>query len=88
MGTVSMPNYDQICALVTEVLSEQGKPGLAIDGETELVADLGLDSVQVMELLLGIEERFDISFPLNALPDIRTVNDLCSELQKLTQPGP
>ncbi len=84
MGKLRMPSYDQICALVTEVLSEQAKPGLSIDGETELVADLGLDSVQVMELLLGIEERFDISFPLNALPDIRTVDDLCLELQKLT----
>jgi acyl carrier protein len=82
-----MPSYDQICAVVNEVLTEHAKPGLSIVGETELVADLGLDSVQVMELLLGIEEHFDISFPLNALPDIRTVNDLCSELQNLTQPS-
>jgi acyl carrier protein len=88
MGTLRMPSYDQICALVNQVLAEHAKPGVGIDGKTELVADLGLDSVQVMELLLSIEEHFDISFPLNALPDIRTVNDLCLELQNLTQPRP
>jgi acyl carrier protein len=33
-----------------------------------------------MELVLEIEEEFDISFPLNRLPDIRTIEDLAQEI--------
>ena len=54
---------------------------------TELVADLGLDSVQVMELLLEAEERLDISIPLNILPSVRTVRDLALELHRLAGEG-
>lgn len=55
---------------------------------TELVADLGLDSVQVMELLLQIEDRFDISIPLNILPGVRTVRDLARQLQTMLRQPP
>ncbi|MCK4425431.1 MAG: acyl carrier protein, partial [Deltaproteobacteria bacterium] len=50
---------------------------------TDLVADLGLDSMAVMELLAAIEDRFDISIPLNILPDVRTLKDLALQIQQL-----
>lgn len=39
-----------------------------------------MTSLQVMDLVLEIEEEFDISFPLNRLPDIRTIKDLAREI--------
>ena len=41
-----------------------------------------------MGLLLAIEDRFDISVPLNILPDVRTVRDLAVQLEKLTGQAP
>ncbi|MCA9452715.1 MAG: acyl carrier protein, partial [Nitrospira sp.] len=38
---------------------------------------------QVMQVLLKIEDHFDISIPLNNLPNIRTVKDLGEEIEKL-----
>ena len=54
----------------------------AIKPETDLVADLGLDSLKVMKILEDVEDRFDISIPLNILPDVRTVEDLVLQIQK------
>ena len=39
--------------------------------------------MQVMQVLLKIEDRFDISIPLNNLPTIRTVKDLGLEIEQL-----
>ena len=78
-----MPNYDQIRAQVLDVLKPHTKAEVTLSEESELVGDLGLDSVQVMEILLQVEEHFDISVPLNILPEIRTVKDLCVQLQKI-----
>ena len=82
-----MPSYDDILAEVCEALRPFAKEGQTLAAETELVADLGLDSVQVMELLLQIEDRFDISIPLNILPDVRTVEDLSVQIQKIAEHG-
>lgn len=50
--------------------------GVIVTERTEFVGDLGLDSLAVMELVAVVEDRFDISMPLNLLPEITTVGDL------------
>ncbi len=57
----------------------------ALDEKTELIGNLGLDSMKVMNLLQEIEDRFDVSIPLNVLPDVRTVGDLAHKIQQLLQ---
>ncbi len=79
-----MPGYDEALAQLYEILKPYAKEGLVLSEETELVADLGLDSMQVMQLLLETEERFDISIPLNVLPDVRTVRDFALQIQQQT----
>ncbi|MEE8517892.1 MAG: acyl carrier protein [Dehalococcoidia bacterium] len=79
-----MPGYDEALAQLYEILKPYAKEGLVLSEETELVADLGLDSMQVMQLLLETEERFDISIPLNVLPDVRTVRDFARQIQQQT----
>jgi acyl carrier protein len=54
-----------------------------VDEDTMLASDLGIDSAQLMEVLLEVEDEFDISIPLNILPNVYTVKDLTDELQKL-----
>ena len=38
-----------------------------------------------MDLLMQIEESFDISIPLNMIPEIRTVADLTRVIEQLTE---
>ena len=48
------------------------------------MTELGLTSLQVMTMIEQIEDHFDISIPLNILPDIRTVRDLAEQLAGLS----
>lgn len=72
-----------VITLLNTFIEESGKTTITAD--TDLVADLGLDSVQVMDLLLQIEDLFDISVPLNILPEVKTVNDLATQIHKLLE---
>ncbi len=78
-----MLQYEDILAQIYSVLQEIARDNREINETTDLVADLGLDSMAVMELLAAIEDRFDISIPLNILPDVRTVKDLALQIQQL-----
>ncbi len=45
--------------------------------------DIALDSVQLMELLMALEDHFDITIPMNAVGDVATVGDLCDLLTRI-----
>ncbi len=55
--------------------------------ELELMADLGFDSLLVMELVGELEDHFDIAVPLNNLTHIRTVGQIVAEIQRLVAAG-
>src|SRR5262245_20560947 len=51
--------------------------------DSELMADLGLDSLQVLELVGELEDHFNIAVPLNSLTHIRTVRQIADEVRRL-----
>lgn len=53
-----------------------------IDRETDLVADLGLESVQVIEFLCEVEDRFDVIIDEVSLADVHTVADLAGVVER------
>ena len=78
-----MPDYNEITARICALLQPFIKGGLTLSEDSELVAELGLTSLQVMMMIEQIEDDFDITVPLNILPDIRTIRDLAVQLEKL-----
>jgi acyl carrier protein len=66
---------DIVSALCAELakLDPQGGP---LSETTDITTDLNIDSVAVMDLLFALEERYDVSIPLNELDDVRTVGHL------------
>jgi acyl carrier protein len=50
---------------------------------SELLADLGFDSLQVLELVGELEAHFKIAVPLNDLNHIRTFAQLINEVRRL-----
>lgn len=47
-----------------------------ITAQTNMVTGLQLDSFQVMEFMLEVEDHFDIAVDLESLSDIQTIHDL------------
>jgi acyl carrier protein len=52
---------------------------------SDLVTDLGFDSLQVLELIAELEDRFDISIPLNDVPATRTVAHVVAQVTALVE---
>ena len=60
------------------------RPGSGpIDGGADLVREVGLDSMLVMDLVMEIEDRLDISVPMELLADARTLDQLCAGIVRL-----
>lgn len=78
-----MQDYEAVLKQIYELLNPLVEEGIDIQEESDFVTDLGFDSLKVMKLLEKVEDRYDISIPLNILPDIQTIKDFVLELQKL-----
>lgn len=78
-----MTDFNTYRTFIVDVLQPFAKQGTAINDDTQLVAELGLSSLQVMELIEQIEDHFDISIPLNMLPGMNTVQEMAQQLAKL-----
>ncbi len=56
----------------------------SIAGSTLLAGELGMDSAQMMDLIMEIEDRLDISIPIVTIAEARTLDQLCAGIRRLT----
>jgi acyl carrier protein len=73
---------------VIEVLKSVSRRPIAPTPSSDLVADLGFDSLQVLELVAELEDTFDISIPLNDVPATRTVSQVIAQVTALVEERP
>ena len=74
--------YTEILAELTALVGRYAKSSANIEESTELVGDLGFDSLLVMEIVQEVEDAFDISLPLNELAEVRTLKDFVLQIQR------
>ena len=57
----------------------------SITMETDISSDLGADSLDVVELIMSIEDEFEIEVPHEQIEGIRTVGDIVNYIQSRQQ---
>jgi acyl carrier protein len=68
-----------------EMLEQQlGRP-VELNSDTRIVDDLELDSLAVMNFVMAVEDRYDISIPLDRIAEVETVADLVATVERLRQ---
>ncbi len=63
-----------VCLREMVLLSEHVGP------DSDMINDLGLESVKMMDVLMTLEDEYDLSIPINILMDVRTPRQLASSL--------
>mgnify|MGYP002510284564 CR=1 FL=1 len=69
----------KIIAEVMDVDPEEVRPDMAF------VDDLGADSLDVFQIIMGIEEEFDIEIDNDDAAKITTVQDAADEIRKVVE---
>ena len=54
-----------------------------VSGQTVIAKDLAIDSLAIMDMVMELEDRFDISIPMNVVAEIHTVDELADTILKL-----
>ena len=67
-----MEEFERVKAVIVDQL---GADESAVTPEASFVDDLGADSLDIVELIIGLETEFDIEIPDEEAESIRTVGD-------------
>ncbi|MDD6571916.1 MAG: acyl carrier protein [Thermoflexaceae bacterium] len=73
-----MMEFEKLQKIIAEVLNVDADE---ITMETTFVDDLGADSLDVFQILMGIEEEFDIEIANDAAENIVTVADAVEQIK-------
>lgn len=74
---------NEMRAKVADIIANQlGVEKEIITPEANVVDDLGADSLDVVELVMALEEAFDLEIPDDDAEKIRTVKDIYGYLEK------
>ena len=76
-------NAGNIEAEIIALLASKVPAGVTVSAETHIVGGLGLDSVAILDFIMDIEDRFDISIPLDRVAEVQTIADLTRAIETL-----
>ena len=58
-------------------------PATQLTADSDFSSDLALESIQLMEFMVDIEDHYDIAVDLDSLSRIKTINELAAVVTNL-----
>ena len=75
-----METRERIVNLISDKL---GVDNFEVKDEQSIINDLGADSLDMVEIIMGIEEEFGIKVKDEDINEIKTVGDLVKKIEKI-----
>ena len=77
-----MAVFDDVRDVVVEQLSVAP---VAVKLESKIIEDLGADSLDVVELVMALEEKFEVEIPDSDAEKLITINDVVTYIENLNK---
>ena len=73
-----MNQIADIVPVLVELLKPYNPENKTLNAETDIAAELNIDSVGVLDFIMEVEDKYDIEIPMNAVANIRTIGELAN----------
>jgi acyl carrier protein len=69
-------SQDAVESNLIEIFTKFRQVKVTVTPQSVITADLGVDSLAVMEIVAELEDTYDLTFPDEELPNVKTVGDV------------
>jgi acyl carrier protein len=76
-------SVSEIRDVIFATMRAQLREPVELTDNTNIANDLGLDSVAVMDFVMEIEDRLNVSVPLDRIAEVQTLGDLVATLHNV-----
>ena len=70
-----MGTYEKVCSIIAEQLGIKTE---AVSEESDVINDLGADSIDIVQLLMAKENEFGVTVSEDDADNLKTVGDIVS----------
>ncbi len=70
--------FEKVCKILCDQLDVEES---AVTMDAEIASDLGADSLDVVDILMSIEDEFNVEIPDEAIENVKTVGDIVNYLE-------
>ena len=81
---MTAPTDSEIFNKICELLKPYNPKNHPIENSSGIMSDLEVDSVAVFDVIMELEDHYDISIPMEMVSDIKTVGELVTAVRGLT----
>ena len=81
-GQMASVSTSQIVERIREFLAPFLPAGAVVTPDMKIGSDIEIDSVEVFDVVMELEEFYDISLPMEVTSDIQTVGDLARAVEQ------
>ncbi|MEZ6151491.1 MAG: aminotransferase class I/II-fold pyridoxal phosphate-dependent enzyme [Pirellulaceae bacterium] len=78
----AQPDHEIVDIVMDAIRAVAQERAKQLDLETNIVLDLGLDSLERMQIAHSLEQTFDGRFPEHVLPEIETVREVAAAIER------
>ena len=71
-----MIQISEIVSVLVELLQPFNIDQKTLSAETDIPAELNIDSVGILDFIMEVEDKYDIEITMNAVASIRTIGEL------------
>ena len=72
--------FEELSTEIVEIVGDQLGMNNAINLDDRLARDLGADSIDIVELIMCVERRYDVKLPEHETGEIKTVRDIVNNV--------
>jgi acyl carrier protein len=72
---------DEITSEICTLLQPFNSKGIVLTRDTDIPAELNIDSVGVLDFIMDVEDKFDVEIPMNVVAETHTIGDLVKVVQ-------
>lgn len=76
--------YDKVIKTITDI---SGRTPTELTRDTELIMDLNLDSLAIFEIVIELEETFDLRIADEDIDRIKTIDDVVNYIDRQESAG-
>lgn len=74
---------DLVFHKIATLLEPLNNKAVKLTRETDIIADLEIDSVSLLDVVMDIEDNYDISIPVNTISEIKTIGELVDAIHQI-----
>ena len=81
--TLAASDQDPVFQKVCSLLASFNRHEIIMRTDTDIISDLEVDSVAIFDLVMEVEDAYEIAFPMETISEMKTIGDLVSTINEM-----